>query len=201
MSFTDWLDDGMSIPSRRGWRHRLSARIGYRRASRRRGVTIRKSCLISPEARINARDGAITIGEGATISPYAVIQGNVTMGSNCSVQSFAVLVGYGTAEDRVGEIRIGNDVRIAPHVMIIAANHKFDDVTRPIAKQGVERKSIVIEDDVWIAGRANIMAGVTVGRGSVVAAGAVVTHDVPPYSVVAGVPARVIKKRKQEDAE
>ena len=201
MSFTEWLDDGMSIPSRRSWRHRLSARIGYRRAARRRGVTLHTSCLISPEARINAREGAVAIGENSTISPYAVIQGNVTMGRNCSVQPYAVLVGYGTAEDRVGEIRIGNDVRIAPHVMIIAANHRFDDVTRPIAKQGVERKSIVIEDDVWIAGRANIMAGVTIGRGSVVAAGAVVTHDVPPYSVVAGVPAKVIKKRKTEDEE
>lgn len=201
MSFTDWLDDGMSIPSREGLRHRFSAWIGYRAASRRRGVTVDKTCLISPKARINARSGEILLGENTSVSPYAVVQGNVTVGSNCSVQSYAVLVGYGTAEDKRGEIRIGNDVRIAPHVMIIAANHKFDDVSRPIAKQGIERKSIVIEDDVWIAGCANIMAGVTVGRGSVVAAGAVVTHDVPPYSVVAGVPARVIKKRKTEDAE
>ena len=201
MSFTDWLDDGMSSPSRKGLRHRLSARIGYGRASHRRGVSLHKTCLISPKARINARSGEISLGENTSVSPYAVVQGNVTMGSNCSVQSYAVLVGYGTAEDKRGEIRIGNDVRIAPHVMMIAANHKFDDVSRPIAKQGVERKSIVIEDDVWIAGHANIMAGVTIGHGSVVAAGAVVTHDVPPYSVVAGVPARVIKKRKTEDAE
>ena len=201
MSFTDWLDDGMSMPSRGSLRHRLSARIGYALATRRRGVRADKTCLVSPKARINARSGEIDLGKNTVVAPYAILQGNVTMGNNCSVQSYAVLVGYGTAEDRVGEIRIGNDVRIAPHVMIITANHKFDDVTRPIAKQGVERKSIVIEDDVWIAGRANIMAGVTVGRGSVVAAGAVVTHDVPPYSVVAGVPARVIKMRKQEDAE
>jgi acetyltransferase-like isoleucine patch superfamily enzyme len=85
--------------------------------------------------------------------------------------------------------------------MIIGANHRFDDLSRPIAKQGLVRKSVVIEDDVWIGGRVNILAGVTVGRGSVVAAGAVVTHDVPPYSVVAGVPAKVIKTRKQEGAE
>ena len=199
MSFTEWLDDGESIPSRKGWRHRLSAWIGYRRAAKRSGVTVDTSCLLSPKARINARSGEIRLGKSTSVSPYAVVQGNVTMGENCSVQSYAILIGYGTAEDRVGEIRIGDNVRIAPHVMIIAANHRFDDVTRPIAKQGVERKSIVIEDDVWIAGRANIMAGVTVGRGSVVAAGAVVTRDVPPYSVVAGVPAKVIKMRKQED--
>lgn len=201
MSVTDWLDDGTTIPSRKGLRHRLSAWIGYHRAVRRAGVSADKSCLISPSARINARGGRITLGERTSISPYAIVQGNVTMGSGCSLQPYSILVGYGTSEDRKGEIRIGNDVRIAPHVMIIGANHRFDDLSRPIAKQGVERKSVVIEDDVWIGGRVNILAGVTVGRGSVVAAGAVVTHDVPPYSVVAGVPAKVIKTRKQEDAE
>lgn len=201
MSFTDWLDDGMSMPSNKSWRARLSARIGYRRATRRKGVTADKSCLISPSARIHARGGSITLGANTNISPYAIMQGNVTMGRGCSVQSYSILVGYGTAEDREGEVRIGNDVRIASHVMIIGANHRFDDVDKPIAKQGIVRKSVVIEDDVWIAGRVNILAGVTVGRGSVVAAGAVVTHDVPPYSVVAGVPAKVIKQRKQEDTQ
>lgn len=201
MSFTDWLDDGTTMPSKKSFRHRLSARIGYCRAAKRAGVTIDKSCLISPSARINARGSTITIGEKTSISPYAIIQGNVTVGRGCSVQPYSILVGYGTSEDRVGEIRIGNDVRIASHVMIVGANHRFDDVSRPIAKQGLARKSVVIEDDVWIGGRVNILAGVTIGRGSVVAAGAVVTHDVPPYSVVAGVPAKVIKKRKQEDTE
>lgn len=201
MGFTEWLDDGMSIPSKNTWRHRLSAWIGYRRAARRRGVTVHRSCLISPSARINPRSGAIQVGAQTVISPYAIVQGNVTLGSGCSIQPYTVLVGYGTESDRLGEIRIGNHVRIAPHVMIVAANHRFDDCGRPISAQGVERKSVIVEDDVWIAGRASIMAGVTVGRGSVVAAGAVVTHDVPPYSVVAGVPARVIKTRRQEDEE
>ena len=201
MSFTEWLDDGMSMPTKAGFRHRLSARIGYFRAARRKNVTIDKSCLISPEARINARSGSITIGEGSTVAPYAVVQGNVTIGKGSSLQAYSILVGYGTPEDRVGEIRIGNDVRIASHVMIIGADHRFDDPEKPIAKQGVVRRSVVIEDDVWIAGRVNIIAGVTIGRGSVVAAGAVVTKDVPPYSVVAGVPARVIKMRKGEKTE
>lgn len=196
MSFTDWLDDGASVPSKKGFRNRLSAWIGYRRAAKRRGVVIDKSCLISPKARINARSGKVEIGADSTVSPFAIVQGNVTMGHGCSLQAYSILVGYGTESDRKGEIRIGNDVRIASHVMMIGANHRFDDLDKPIAKQGVERRSIIIEDDVWIAGRVNIVAGVTVGRGSVVAAGAVVTKDVPPYSVVAGVPARVIKMRK-----
>ncbi len=90
---------------------------------------------------------------------------------------------------------IGDDVRIAPHAMIIAANHVFDDSDRPISAQGLRSAPIVIEDDVWIGGRVSIMAGVTIGRGSVLAAGAVVTKDVPPGVVVGGVPARTIKQR------
>ena len=100
----------------------------------------------------------------------------------------------------VGKVKIGNNVRIASHCMILGGNHRFDDTTKPICKQGLIRRDIVIEDDVWVAGRVNIVAGVTIGHGSVIAAGAVVTKDVPPYSVVAGVPARVIKKRKEDDS-
>ena len=196
MSFTTWLDDGANMPSRKGLRHRLSAFIGYRRAVRRKGVSIEKPSLISPSAMISARNGQIRCGKNTLICPGAVVQGNVTMGENCSVQPYAVLVGYGNREDKKGEIVIGDNVRIAAHAMIIAANHVFSDPATPICKQGMERKSIVIEDDVWVAGNVCITAGVRVGRGSVLAAGAVVTKDVPPYSVAAGVPARVIKERK-----
>ena len=66
-------------------------------------------------------------------------------------------------------------------------------------EQGVTRQFVVIEDDCWIASHSVILAGVTVGRGSIVAAGSVVTTDVPPYSIVAGVPARVIRPRQAGD--
>ena len=198
MSFTDWLDDGASMVSDATLRARLSARIGRRRANRRRGVDIHKTCLVSPRARINARGARLTVGAHSQIAPYAFVQGNVEIGARSSVQAYTIIVGYGNESDPVGKVTIGNDVRIASHCMILGANHRFDDTTRPIGKQGLIRKDITIEDDVWIAGRVNIVAGVRIGRGSVIAAGAVVTHDVPPYSVVAGVPARVIKKRKED---
>src|SRR5690606_21616381 len=102
----------------------------------------------------------------------------------------------GTIDQPDGRIQIGNHVRIAPHVMMIAGNHVFRDTTRPITTQGLEHAPIVVEDDVWIAGRVTITAGVTIGRGSVIAAGAVVTRDIPPFSVAAGVPARVIRSRQ-----
>jgi acetyltransferase-like isoleucine patch superfamily enzyme len=72
----------------------------------------------------------------------------------------------------------------------------FDEVDKTIKEQGVKKEFITIEDDCWIAANSVILAGVTIGKGSVVAAGSIVTKDIPPYSVVAGVPARVIKSRK-----
>ena len=85
---------------------------------------------------------------------------------------------------------------MGPRVSIYAENHVFDDPTILIKDQGVEKKEVVIEDDCWIASNSIILAGVTIGKGSVVAAGSVVTENVPTYSVVAGVPAKWIKSRK-----
>ena len=86
---------------------------------------------------------------------------------------------------------------ISPRVSIYAENHLFDRTDIPMKEQGVKKQFVKIEDDCWIAANSIILAGVTVGKGSVVAAGSVVSSDVPPYSVVAGVPARIIKQRIQ----
>jgi galactoside O-acetyltransferase len=94
-----------------------------------------------------------------------------------------------------GRIVLGNDVLVAPNVVIRASNHVFDDVTRPIAEQGHTGKEIIIEDDVWLSSNVTVVGGVHIGKGAVVAAGAVVTQDVAPYTVVGGVPARFIKNR------
>lgn len=196
MFFGIWMNKGLSMPSEQTFSQRLLSRLGYLMAARHKQVQLAKDCLISHQAHICPRGGEISIGAKSSIAPGAMIQGNVTIGKHSSVQAYSILVGYGTSEDKTGSITIGDHVRIAPHVMMVGANHNFADPDRTIHGQGLTRKSIVIEDDVWIAGRANIMAGVTVGTGSVVAAGAVVTKDVPPYSVVAGVPAKVIKKRR-----
>ncbi len=190
-----FLNKGLNMPTRKSFSGRLSCFIGRHLALRNKNTFIDKSALISPKALINPRRGEIKIGKKCLICHGAIVQGNVTMGENCSVQPYSVIVGYGSPTDKVGEIRIGSNVRIASHVMLVGANHIFKDRDKPICTQSVERKSIVIEDDVWIAGRVNIMCGVTIGKGSVIAAGAVVTKDVPPYSVVGGVPAKIIKER------
>jgi len=90
---------------------------------------------------------------------------------------------------------------MGPDVMIYTQNHRFDRIDIPMIEQGnTEPKPVVIEDDVWIAARSIILPGVTIGKGAVIAAGAVVTKDVPPYTVVGGVPARKIKLRIEEDS-
>ena len=89
------------------------------------------------------------------------------------------------------EVLIGNNVRIAPYVLIM--DDDYHQVSDHFSGTG-KKKPIIIEDDVWLASNAKILKGVRIGKGSVVATGAVVTKDVPPYTVVAGVPAKVIKK-------
>jgi len=97
------------------------------------------------------------------------------------------------------KILIGNKVMFGPEVMILAGDHNTSvlgafmyDVTE---KRPQDDRDVIIEDDVWVGARAIILKGVTIGRGSIVAAGAVVSRNVPPYAIVAGVPARVVKYR------
>jgi acetyltransferase-like isoleucine patch superfamily enzyme len=92
-----------------------------------------------------------------------------------------------------GGITIGDRVYTAPLVQLLAVNHVYHDPTRPMIEQGITAQGIVVEDDVWIGAGAIITDGVRIGKGAVVAAGAVVTKDVAPYTVVGGVPARMIK--------
>jgi len=202
MSLWTLLEGGYSMPGRQTLGRRISAAFGYWLANRHKQATIHPTCLISPEAKICPRQGRIEIGEGSVVAAGVLLQGNVAVGRKSSIQAYANIVGYGGPDEESGRITIGNGVRIASHTIMIAGNHRFEDMTRPIHQQGMRLAPIVIEDDVWIAARVNIMAGVTIGTGSVIAAGAVVTKDIPPYSIAAGVPAAVIKQRgKQEQDE
>lgn len=95
-----------------------------------------------------------------------------------------------------GPVTIGCDVMMGPDVVILTQNHNYRDATRPMIDQGLAPpQPVTVEDDVWIGARAIVLPGCTVGRGAVVAAGAVVVKDVAPYSIVGGNPARVIGTR------
>lgn len=99
-----------------------------------------------------------------------------------------------------GNIKIGKSCLIAAHVGIFANNHIFDDPTQTIENQGISSEGIVIEDDCWVGHAVTILDGVTIGKGSVIGAGAVVTKDIPPFSIAVGVPAKVVKSRKGKEA-
>ncbi|NJL49063.1 MAG: acyltransferase [Leptolyngbyaceae cyanobacterium SM2_5_2] len=116
--------------------------------------------------------------------------GQIKIGSNTYIGPFSYLSGE--------YISIGKNCLIAPYVGIFANNHVFEDPSCPICEQGHTYQGIVIEDDCWIGAGTKILDGVSIGQGSVVGAGSVVTKDLPPYSVAVGVPAKVIKKRNYE---
>lgn len=98
-----------------------------------------------------------------------------------------------------GGITIGDNVMMGPEVMIFTTNHRIDDLNRPMNQQGLRDEAVVIGDDVWIGARAILLPGVHIGSGAVVAAGAVVTRDVPPGAIVGGNPARIIRRRFPEN--
>ena len=114
-----------------------------------------------------------------------IIGNNVAMNFNVMINA-----------DCGGKIIIDDHVRIGPYTVMRASNHKFDDINSPIYTQGHEPGEIVIEEDVWLGAHVTILRNVRIGRSSVIGAGSVVTSDIPPFSIAAGVPAKVIMNRK-----
>ena len=94
----------------------------------------------------------------------------------------------------IGPVTIGNDIRFAQNVVLSGLNHNYTDITSPIHAQGVSIAPIVIDDETWIGANVVVVAGVTIGKHCIIAAGSVVTKDIPPYSVAVGNPARILKQ-------
>lgn len=129
-----------------------------------------------------------SLGCHSVIESYCCINnavGDVIIGNNTRI---------GLHETIIGPVTIGNNCCTGQGTIITALIHNFEDTNKRINEQGVSVKPIVIEDDVMIGANASIMPGVKIGTHSIVAAGAVVTKDVPPHSLVAGVPAKLIKQ-------
>lgn len=131
-----------------------------------------------------------------------------SLGDHSVVESFScvnnavgdVVIGHhtriGLHNTVIGPVTIGNHVNLAQGITVTALNHNFNDTSHRIDEQGVSTSPVTLCDDIWVGANAVILPGVTIGSHSVVAAGAVVTRDVPPYTLVGGVPARVIKSLK-----
>ena len=153
-------------------------------------------------------------GKNARICRYSRVDvmpfNNFVLGDNSTIEDFCtinngvgdVLIGnrtrIGMSNVLIGPVTIGNDVILAQNIVMSGLNHGYEDIRIPIYKQPVTKKKITVEDEAWIGANVVVVAGVTIGRHAVIAAGSVVTKDVPPFSVAAGNPARVIKQYNPE---
>ncbi len=142
---------------------------------------------------------------------------NISLGNNVFIGMYNQIYASGTGEEKIeiedhvtltsniiinadcgGHIKIGKHVAIGPNTIVRASNHKFGDSHIPFQLQGHESGKIIIEEDVWVGAHCVILPNVKIGKGSVIAAGAVVTKDVDAYTIVGGVPAKKIGTRKEE---
>ena len=131
------------------------------------------------------------LGRRSVVESFCCINnavGDVIIGDNTRI---------GLHSTVIGPVEIGSNVNLAQGIVVTALNHNFTDCTKRIDEQGVSTAKVTIGNDVWIGANATVLPGVTIGNHCVVAAGAVVTKDVPPYSLVSGVPAKILKKLKE----
>jgi maltose O-acetyltransferase len=160
----------------RAFYEQIVARIPYRQGSAIRGRYLRKHAVLGKNVHI-AEDvriiepNRLTLGDGAGIAPGAVL-------------------------DCRGGLTIGADTMIGIDAVLLTTSHRFHSTKVPMRLQGLDAAPLAIGADVWVGARAIILPGLTVGEGSIVGAGAVVTRDVSPYTIVVGSPARKIGSRK-----
>lgn len=144
----------------------------------KRGVFIGNNVFIGRNSIIECTGVIRELGEGLKIG------NNVGIAQNAFIQVR-------------GFVEIGSNVMFGPGVSIFSENHTFRELDKLLIEQPTDRKGVKIENNVWVGANVIILDGVKIGNGAVIAAGSVVTKDVPPFTIVAGVPARVIKFRKE----
>ena len=159
------------------------------------GVYLDQGCYL------HACPDGIQIGANSIVMHGAVLHvynfrdmphAGISIGRDCLIGEYSVIRGQ-------GGVRLGDRVYTSPFTQLLAVNHVFSDPEQPFVQQGITAEGIVIEDDVWLGAGAIVTDGVHVGKGAVIAAGAVVTKDVLAHTVVAGVPARLIKDIAQHE--
>jgi len=166
----------------------------------RHGYKIRagRNLILEDNVSLNAlSENGIIFGDNVSIARDSILfctgiiahRGKgITIGDRTGISARAYFAGQ-------GGITIGSDVIMGPNVQIFSENHAYSDVKLTIKEQGVIKHPVAIGDNCWIGAGSTILAGVTIGDGCVVAASSVVTKSFPANSVVAGIPARLIKTR------
>ncbi len=156
-----------------------------------------RDVYIHPKAIIS-RPEYMAVGDGCRIGAYASVYLHPLEKGHTGpllVLGKGVFVGIRSIISAHYRVELRDNVLLGPNVLIADAHHRYEDVTVPIRNAGMTGKSfVVIEEEAWIGMNSCIFRGVTVGRHSVVGANSVVNADVPPYSVVVGIPARVVRR-------
>jgi acetyltransferase-like isoleucine patch superfamily enzyme len=176
-----------------------------------RGCFIEKDVRWQVPRRIRLGE-RVMIGEGCFLDAHS-LTGRITLGDDVWLSRGCYVLAHRDAEVQIDDrayighrcllygtagLRVGQDVLMANDVQLICGNHTFARRDLPIRAQPTEERPIAIEDDVWLGASVIVLGGVTVGRGSVVGAGAVVTRSLPPYSIARGVPAKIVGVRGDE---
>ena len=171
-----WQRRGLIYPALNArWRLRHADALGAR-------VTLRGRPSVVNQGRMTFGDRVRLVSTVATLELVTLPGGHLEVGDN-------VFINFGSSLVAGNHVKIGNDCLIGTHVMVMDCDfHRIED--KAYDTTGVP---VVIEDRVWLGNRSMVLKGVTVGHDAVVAAGSIVTHDVPPRTVVAGVPARVVR--------
>lgn len=154
--------------------------------------SLRYHCLVSTQARVQLSN-RISFGRGTVVKPFAILQtqsGTISIGRECAIGSFNHISTGKT------DVRIGNYVRIGPHVTILGGSRNFERRDMLIIHQGSHHKNVIIGDDILIGAGCVILPGSIVGNGAVIGAGSVVNSDIPPFAIAAGSPARILGERQ-----
>ena len=150
-------------------------------------LPVSRRLALAKKLRVFFARRVCSLGRNVNIERNAYFTPQLRLGDNS---------GVGIDCEIYGPVTIGKGVLMGPKVVIFTDGHAFDRTDIPIGQQGMTKpEPVSIGDDCWLGRRVMVMPGVTIGDGCVIAAGAVVTKDIPPYSVAGGVPARVIKNR------
>ncbi len=184
----EWADElARALPGRLG-------RLARAATARLRGASLGARVTLEPGFVLTGGD-RVRVGLSFSADRGSAVHahggGRVTVGDRVSLNRNVLLDAANG-----GAIEIGSDVMIGPNVVVRASNHEHADAARPIREQGHRPGTIVVEDGVWIAANAVVLPDVRIGAHSIVAAGAVVSKDLPAYSIAAGVPAKVIRERR-----
>jgi acetyltransferase-like isoleucine patch superfamily enzyme len=159
-------------------------------------IELHRGVYLDHGVYLHACPQGISIGENTIVMHGAVLHvynfrglphAGIRIGRDSLIGEYSVIRGQ-------GGVTIGDRVYTSPFTQVLAVNHVYEDPNRPFVDQGITAEGIIIEDDVWVGAGAIITDGVHIGQGAVVAAGAVVTRDVAPHTVVGGVPAKLIRE-------